>query len=172
MTDRAALREVARLTAAVKGLSESNARMRDYIERHGFGHTSWPNDPIGCDAPGPNCPGKCIARCENVDNLNNRIYDIRRLLAARDATLAEAVGLLGVVSAVLATGGSALEAHQRIGAFLLTPAAERGRARLAVVGAVGRWADYARQGGEDSLVCEERELLVVYDRLVGGDEGL
>ena len=64
---------------------DRNKQLRDYIGRHGFGHTDWPNDPIGCDGPGPGCPGRCIARCENVDNLNARIYAARAALAAAEA---------------------------------------------------------------------------------------
>ena len=35
----------------------------------------------GCDKIGPNCPGRCIARCEDIDNLNASLARFRAALA-------------------------------------------------------------------------------------------
>lgn len=75
---------------ANKDLQVRNERMRGYLQRHGYGHTDWPEDVIGCQKPRPGCMGTCLARCENVDNLNVLVYDLRAQLTTAERELEEA----------------------------------------------------------------------------------
>lgn len=86
--------EIAALRTEIEGLKEQesdlrerNTRMRGFIQRHGYGHTDWPEDKTGCQKPGPGCPGRCIARCEDVDNLNVVLHAERTARLAAEGAL-------------------------------------------------------------------------------------
>jgi hypothetical protein len=102
---------VAPLEAANADLQTRNQRMRGFLQRHGYGHTDWPEDKIGCEKPGVGCVGHCLARCENVDNLNMLVFDLRAALATAQeqnerfvAEIAEARAAWADVSALFDEG--------------------------------------------------------------------
>lgn len=60
---------------AVAAVEEKLRFASDFIVRHGYSMADWPKP--GCEQIGPNCPGRCIARCEDIDNLHVTIASLK-----------------------------------------------------------------------------------------------